>query len=280
MDEMQSYGNRSNLVELSPDNEMMAGLHLLGQRPWMCCCSILEPGTGSTVSGLRQDARWFPLRELRIHRVGNALMFRRWSIDQDTVVLWANLKFTTWEKLVLFQCSFMSLKYLERDYEGIQILEFGPELLFEERREFVGEILDGCGHAHPLLILQDEGSKEYRLEARCSDPIPAWTVFITHNLRSLDRFCQRKNEHTVELRDLESFVFTEQCPGRHGRERFVTCDLMFSSPTCMSFNPLTIISFISDPILTPTPTPKAFYRKSMSFPKLHYWRAMAPPKGP
>ena len=163
---------------------------------------------------------------------GPGSRFRRWSTDQQTLVLWANLKFTTWEKLVMFQCSFMSLKYLEQDFEGIRIREFGPELFFEERREFVGEILDCCDHAHPLLILQDEGSKEYRLEARCSKLVPAWTAFITNNLRSLGQFCRRKNEDTVELRYIKSCIFTEQCPGRHRREGLVTCELRFSSFAC------------------------------------------------
>ena len=132
----------------------------------------------------------------------------------------------------------MSLKYLNGIIQ--RAVEQRPTLLFEQRREYVGEIWDGCGYAHPLLILQDEGSKEYRPEARCSDPSPAWTVFITNNLRSLGRFHRRKDGHTVGLRNIESFVFIEQCPGNHGRERFNTFKLRFRSSDAMSLCPITI----------------------------------------
>ena len=51
-----------------------------------------------------------PLSILRVVRVESCLQFRRWNVVQESSELWLCLKFTTWQRLVLFHCMVMALK--------------------------------------------------------------------------------------------------------------------------------------------------------------------------
>jgi hypothetical protein len=56
---------------------------------------------------------WFARRgvhELSIVRDNSALLLKRWSRSERNFKLWASFSFLSWEEMVLFYCTFLSLK--------------------------------------------------------------------------------------------------------------------------------------------------------------------------
>jgi hypothetical protein len=56
---------------------------------------------------------WFAKRgvhELSVLRDNGALLLNRWSRSDRCARLWAMFAFQTWEEMVLFYCTFLSLK--------------------------------------------------------------------------------------------------------------------------------------------------------------------------
>ncbi|KAF4839371.1 hypothetical protein CGCSCA4_v011429 [Colletotrichum siamense] len=177
---------------------LMMYLNLVNQTPYILLRTF------------HQGAPWFSLRgthELVIHREhSNALHLNRWSQVDRMPKLWAGLSFKTWEELVLFHCTFVSLKTRNALTVDMNAREFK---LKGEERLFQAQIIDD-GFKHSLIVYRDSGTKGLRLHAAVWEgelrQCPVWTAFVTHQSAS-PTWLQRKSNHRVWLKDVQLYVF-------------------------------------------------------------------------
>lgn len=156
--------------------------------------------------------QWFSLlgaHELFIRREGSALLLERYSSSQMGVKLWASLYFKTWEELVLFHCTFVSLKARNILTRRMSPREFK---LGSESRLFQAQILDD-GFKHSLIVYRDLVTQGLRLQASVWDGelknCPVWTAFVTHQSAS-PTWLVRKSDHRIWLKDVQLYVFCQQ----------------------------------------------------------------------
>lgn len=158
---------------------------------------------------MQGEMPYFSLRgahELVISREGSALQLKRWSHTEQCSKLWAVLYFQTWEEMVLFYCTFVSLK--ARNTLTVQV---SPEeyKLGREKRLFQAQIIDD-GFKHSLIVYEDATTRGLRLHAAVWEgelrQCPVWTAFVTHQSQSAT-WLKRRSKHRVWLRDVQLYVF-------------------------------------------------------------------------
>ncbi|KAF9876547.1 hypothetical protein CkaCkLH20_05955 [Colletotrichum karsti] len=176
---------------------LMMFLNLLNQTPYVLLRSF------------HQGAPWFTLRgthELVIHREGSTLCLNRWSQVDNMPKLWAGLCFKTWEELVLFHNTFVSLKARNALTISMNAREYK---LSGEKRLFQAQIIDD-GFKHSLIVYRDVATKGLRLHAAVWEgelrQCPVWTAFVTHQSAS-PTWLHRKSRHRVWLKDIQLYVF-------------------------------------------------------------------------
>ncbi|WYZ42779.1 hypothetical protein EsH8_VI_000478 [Colletotrichum jinshuiense] len=157
-------------------------------------------------------APWFSLRgthELVIQREASSLQLNRWSNSEGIPKLWASLFFKTWEELVLFHCTFVSLKACNALTINMNAKEYR---LLGEKRLFQAQIIDD-NFKHALIVYRDLATQGIRLHAAVWDGelrhCPVWTAFITHQSAS-PTWLQRKSRHRVWLKDVQLYVFCQR----------------------------------------------------------------------
>ncbi|KAH9811176.1 hypothetical protein Tdes44962_MAKER05909, partial [Teratosphaeria destructans] len=125
------------------------------------------------------------MHSLKVIRQRSCLQLCTLSRIEDLYRQWARLNFYHYERMVLFYCTFIAMKYQdERELPNRQLNDFcelsqppgGEELLYG------GVVRDG-ELAHTLRLFLDHGSGAVRLEAsayrgRMRD-VPLWTAFVT-----------------------------------------------------------------------------------------------------
>ncbi|KIW37552.1 uncharacterized protein PV06_10199 [Exophiala oligosperma] len=160
----------------------------------------------------RRSVRWscLPLSELHIRRAGPFLYLCRPTVTAPSTC-WASLKFTSYEWLVIFHCSFLSL----RSHDGVRHVNNGLDhVLKGETLNFAGAIRDS-GFKHALRLYRDKSTDAIRLEASALDgdmkhSCPIWTAFITHHVTSPTWLRWSKNSYTVYLAQLQRHVFSSE----------------------------------------------------------------------
>ncbi|PKX92185.1 uncharacterized protein P174DRAFT_462650 [Aspergillus novofumigatus IBT 16806] len=147
-----------------------------------------------------------PLNLLEIVRVGSCLNLCRRRRGGYELVLWANLKFSTIEQMVLFFCTFLALRSQDagRPVESIRDYE-----LDNEEELFGGQILDD-NYLHALRIYRDKVSGAVRLQASVHKGemkrAPVWTAFIAQHLGTRG-WIRRPDPKVVVLRELRQTIF-------------------------------------------------------------------------
>ncbi|KAL9617797.1 MAG: hypothetical protein Q9160_007451 [Pyrenula sp. 1 TL-2023] len=125
-----------------------------------------------------------PLNTLRFKREGSTLKLCRRISDRSKVRLWATLKFSTIERLVVYFCTLLALRAQDA---GRPIEDLGDGDLEGEVEYFGGRIEDD-GYEHALRVLKDRSSKAIRLQASVlkgeMKNAPVWTAFIHNHLKS------------------------------------------------------------------------------------------------
>ncbi|PKS10506.1 hypothetical protein jhhlp_002258 [Lomentospora prolificans] len=154
-------------------------------------------------------SQWVSVRgvhELCILRNHSAVELRRWSRTEGAAKLWASLYFITWEEMVLFYCSFASLKAQNSLTLEVDSDEY---ILQGERRLFQAQIIDD-GFKHSLIVYEDSETKGMRLHAAVWEgelrQCPVWTAFITHQYNS-PTWLVKKSRHRVWLKEIQLYVF-------------------------------------------------------------------------
>ncbi|PYH77270.1 hypothetical protein BO82DRAFT_424378 [Aspergillus uvarum CBS 121591] len=150
-----------------------------------------------------------PLNMLEIVRVGSCLQLCRRRRGGSELVLWANLKFSTIEQMVIFFCTFLALRSQDsgrpvtvesiRDYE-----------LAQEEELFGGQIVDD-DFLHALRVYRDEVSGAVRLQASVHKGelkrSPVWTAFITDHIGTRG-WIRRPEPKVVVLKEIRRSIFT------------------------------------------------------------------------
>ena len=146
-----------------------------------------------------------PLNTLQIHRRDSTLQLCRPTHRRD-LVLWASLKFTTIERLVIFHCTLVSL----RSHDAGRPMSNQDHVLKHETEFFGGRIIDD-DYCHALRVFRDTQSKAVRLQASVLDGemknAPVWTAFIHHYLGTRG-WLHRGSARVILLRDLRRHVFS------------------------------------------------------------------------
>ncbi|KAJ5648202.1 hypothetical protein N7490_004574 [Penicillium lividum] len=143
-----------------------------------------------------------PLNMLEVVRAGSTLQLCRRKNSGKELVLWARLKFTTMECMVVFFCSFLALRAQDA---GHPIDDIRDHELDGEEELFGGQIVDDS-YLHALRVYQDKTSGAVRLQASVHkgtmDRTPVWTAFVTHKLNRRG-WLKVVDTRTVLVRDLK-----------------------------------------------------------------------------
>jgi hypothetical protein len=144
-------------------------------------------------------------------------MLKRFSRSERSFKLWASFSFQTWEEMVLFSCSFLSLKVRNPLTPTVAPEEFR---LAGERRLFQAQIIDD-GFKHSLIVYEDTNSKGLRLHASVLEgevkQCPVWTAFITKQATT-PGWLVRKSKHRVWLQDVQLYVFCQKYRQQNQRQ--------------------------------------------------------------
>ncbi|KAL2814920.1 hypothetical protein BJX63DRAFT_420543 [Aspergillus granulosus] len=157
-----------------------------------------------------QPSEYFclPLNMLEIVRQPNTcLQLCRRRRGGKELIMWANLKFSTIEDMVLFYCTFLSLRSEDSGRPVGQIRDY--ELNHEEEL-FGSPILDD-DYLHALRVYRDKITGAVRLQASIHrgemKRAPVWTAFITEQVKSRG-WIRMAGSKVVLLRDLRQTTFT------------------------------------------------------------------------
>ncbi|KEF60880.1 uncharacterized protein A1O9_02442 [Exophiala aquamarina CBS 119918] len=157
----------------------------------------------------KRGQRWscMALSDLHMRRSGPFLYLCRPTPEAANTV-WASLKFTAIEWLIVYHCTFLSLRSHDSSRHIRNSLDHD---LAEEKSYFSGAIRDS-GYKHALRVYRDRGTDALRLEASVlkgeMENTPIWTAFITHCITSPTWCRYSENSSTVYLADLRRHVFS------------------------------------------------------------------------
>ncbi|RDW66154.1 hypothetical protein BP6252_09789 [Coleophoma cylindrospora] len=186
---------------------------------------------------VRLVCRWINLRseavrscygvhELCVKRSGSSLLLRHDSTRRDRAATWVALFFQTWEKMVLFHCTFVSLKARSPYTFAMHPDDYR---LGNERRLFRERIVDD-GYAHYLSVFRDERTRALRLQATvCEGELrkcPVWTAFVTYQSESVD-WLVHKDRYRVWIMDIHLYVFCDSYQEDHQRRQYGAFEIHF-----------------------------------------------------
>ncbi|KAI0187335.1 hypothetical protein EV127DRAFT_149772 [Xylaria flabelliformis] len=184
-----------------------------------------------------------PIDSLTIERESTSVLhLTYWNPIERRKKAWASLSFLTWEELVLFYCTFVSLKARNEWARGLDSREF---IIKREKRLFQAHIIDD-GFDHCLVVIEDFHTKGRRLHvisrdgplARC----PVWTAFIPPD--PPEDWLIHKAPHRIWLRDLQVYSFCDEYRPHHQRRgRMGAFQIKFAHATAATrfkqlFNPI------------------------------------------
>ncbi|KAL4810290.1 hypothetical protein BDV18DRAFT_55618 [Aspergillus unguis] len=149
-----------------------------------------------------------PLNLLEIVRHGpSCLQLCRRRKGGSGLVVWANLKFSTIEVMVLFYCTFLALRSQDSGRPVSQIRDYE---LNQEESLFASPIYDG-EFLHALRVYRDKVTGAVRLQASIHrgemKRAPVWTAFITDVVRT-HKWLRVLDSKVIVLRELNQTIFT------------------------------------------------------------------------
>ncbi|KAJ5722632.1 hypothetical protein N7488_000667 [Penicillium malachiteum] len=147
-----------------------------------------------------------PLNMLEVVQAGCCLQLCRRRKGGRELVLWARLKFTTLESMVVFFCSFLAL----RSQDGGRPVEDIQDHELDDEEELYGGTIDDDSYTHALRVYQHKTTGAVRLQASVHkgdmDRTPVWTAFVTH-LLDRSRWLKSLDSRTIAVRDLKLTIF-------------------------------------------------------------------------
>ncbi|PGH27419.1 hypothetical protein AJ80_00897 [Polytolypa hystricis UAMH7299] len=148
-----------------------------------------------------------PLSSLQVHREDSCLQLcqHRPSSRNNELDMWANLQFTSFERLVVFYCTFIALRGQDSSFKYTM-----PEAGLEGENELFAAPIRDDDYNHALRILQDEETKAIRIDASAHEGalegVPIWTAFIHQHVRS-KTWARQVAPKVIHLSELERVTF-------------------------------------------------------------------------
>ncbi|KAH8164891.1 hypothetical protein CIB48_g3354, partial [Xylaria polymorpha] len=185
-----------------------------------------------------------PIDSLTIERESTSVLHLAfWNSIERRKKAWASLSFLTWEEeLVLFYCTFVSLKARSEWAHNIDSHEF---IIRREKRLFQAQIIDD-DFDHCLVVIEDGHTKGRRLHVMARDgPLarcPVWTAFVPPD--PPEEWLIHKAPHRIWLRDLQVYSFCDEYRPHHQRRgKFGAFQIKFAHHTAAArfkqlFNPI------------------------------------------
>lgn len=150
----------------------------------------------------------FPLTGLKVLRTESCLQLCRVNRQDGQLDLWANLRFTLYERMVLFYCTLVAMKVQDQVTTTPGLDDFFQP---GEKEEFGGEIQDST-YLHAFRVFRDKDSGGVRFEARARrgplKTIAIWTAFVTQYIGQRS-WMKRVGGTTIQFRELHPYVFCE-----------------------------------------------------------------------
>ncbi|KAI9798176.1 MAG: hypothetical protein M1833_004925 [Piccolia ochrophora] len=150
---------------------------------------------------------WSPLSVLQVARTECCLRLSHVSRSSRTRIPWATLRFPSYERLVLFYCTFIALKCQGPPDVKISSDEYK---IAGEIELHAWKIVDD-DFQHALRIFKDKDSRGVRLQASVLSGelkgMPVWTAFITRYL-GVQSWMKRIRTKVVQLKELRPYVFS------------------------------------------------------------------------
>ncbi|KAH9872050.1 hypothetical protein J1614_006310 [Plenodomus biglobosus] len=156
----------------------------------------------------RRMRQCIPVTGLKVLRTESCLQLCRVNRKDGQLDLWARLRFTLYERMVLFYCTVVAMK--RQDQNGIP---GGLDDFFQpgEKMEFSGETID-ARYLHAFRIFRDEDSGCVRFEVTARrgplKTIPIWTAFVTQYIGHKG-WMKRVGSSTIQFGELHPYVFCE-----------------------------------------------------------------------
>ncbi|KAF1995536.1 hypothetical protein P154DRAFT_343151 [Amniculicola lignicola CBS 123094] len=147
-----------------------------------------------------------PLSALQILRTESCLQLCRINHKDGQLDLWANLRFTIYERMVLFFYTLVAMKRQDQAPSEPELVDY---LHPGETEEFGGKVRDGT-YLHALRIFKDRDSGGVRLQSALRrgphKDIVVWTAFITEHIGKKS-WVKRTEATTVEFLHLHPYLF-------------------------------------------------------------------------
>ncbi|KAL5113540.1 hypothetical protein ACEQ8H_008579 [Pleosporales sp. CAS-2024a] len=164
-----------------------------------------------------------PLTSLKILRAGSCLQLCRINRRDGQLDLWARLRFSLYERMVLFYCTAVAIKRqddhgiadgLEDFLDTTEQIEFSRQVIVTLHvsacSHMISEIAD-ARYLHKFQVLKDEDSKCVRFQATARrGPLkstPIWTAFVTQYIGR--KSWMKRTGATIHFRELHPYVFCE-----------------------------------------------------------------------
>ncbi|KAL8697528.1 MAG: hypothetical protein Q9224_002266 [Gallowayella concinna] len=150
-----------------------------------------------------------PLNKISIQRHASTLKLCEVGESRQAKALWACLRFSSYERLVLFYCAFITLRSEDRK---TSVGFFDDQEIHGEKSIYAGKIRDD-NFEHALRVFRDRDCGGIRLQASVLrgelKRTPVWTAFITTHIES-HRWMRKAGPKTVHLMDLQRYVFSTE----------------------------------------------------------------------
>ncbi|KAF1978659.1 hypothetical protein BU23DRAFT_449368 [Bimuria novae-zelandiae CBS 107.79] len=145
----------------------------------------------------------FPLTGLKVLRAESSLQLCRVNREDGGLDLWANLRFTLYERTTM-----VAMKRQDDTPTPPGLEDFFQP---GEREEFGGEVQDNA-YRHAFRIFRDTDSGCVRFEATPRrgplTTVPIWTAFVTQYIGHRG-WMKRIDAQTIQFRELHPYMFTD-----------------------------------------------------------------------
>ncbi|KAI0205028.1 hypothetical protein F4808DRAFT_456765 [Astrocystis sublimbata] len=150
-----------------------------------------------------------PINVLTIERESSSVLYLAyWNAAERRKKAWASLSFLTWEELVLFYCTFASLK-IRSPLPNVHSTR--KPKVGREKRLFQAQIVEDNYH-HCLMVFEDYRTKGRRLHVRALGGAffgsPIWTAFLP--TEPYEEWLIHKGPTRIWIRDLIVYSFCDE----------------------------------------------------------------------
>jgi len=156
----------------------------------------------------RRMRQCIPVTALKLLRTESCLQLCKVNAKDGQLDLWARLRFTLYERMVLFYCTVVAMK--RQDQHGVPN---GLDDFFQpgENMEFSGETTHSR-YLHAFRIFRDEDSGCVRFEVTARrgplKMIPIWTAFVTQYIGHKG-WMKQMGPSTIQFGELHPYVFCD-----------------------------------------------------------------------